>query len=62
MSDLTHFNQRGEAHMVDVGDKDVTHRVAVAGGLIRMLPATLAMIQQGDHKKGDVLGLSLIHI
>lgn len=60
MNDLTHFNQRGEAHMVDVGDKDVTHRVAVAGGEIRMLPETLAMIAEGTHKKGDVLGIARI--
>ena len=44
MSDLTHFNSRGEAHMVDVGDKATTHRVAVAAGEIRMLPETLALI------------------
>jgi len=60
MNDLTHFNQRGEAHMVDVGDKAVTHRVAVAGGEIRMQAATLEMIAQGSHKKGDVLGIARI--
>ncbi|MBX2823189.1 MAG: cyclic pyranopterin monophosphate synthase MoaC [Gammaproteobacteria bacterium] len=60
MNDLTHFNQRGEAHMVDVGDKAVTHRVAVAGGEITMLPETLAMIAEGTHKKGDVLGIARI--
>ncbi len=58
MSDLTHFNQRGEAHMVDVGDKSVTHRVAVATGEISMLPETLALIESGSHKKGDVLGIA----
>lgn len=60
MTELTHFNQAGEAHMVDVGDKPVTHRVAVAAGEISMLPATLAMIVQGDHKKGDVLGIARV--
>ncbi len=60
MSELTHFNKAGEAHMVDVGDKPVTHRVAVAGGDITMLSETLAMIVQGDHKKGDVLGIARV--
>jgi cyclic pyranopterin phosphate synthase len=60
MSDLTHFNQHGDAHMVDVGDKQVTHRVAVAEGRISMQPDTLAMIVQGDHRKGDVLGIARV--
>lgn len=60
MTELTHFNQAGEAHMVDVGDKAVTHRIAVAAGEITMLPSTLAMIVQGDHKKGDVLGIARV--
>ncbi len=60
MSELTHFNEAGEAHMVDVGDKDITHRIAVAGGFIRMLPETHAMVCQGTHKKGDVLGISRV--
>lgn len=60
MSDLTHFNQHGDAHMVDVGDKQVTHRIAVASGRISMQPETLAMIVQGDHRKGDVLGIARI--
>ncbi len=60
MSELTHFNESGHAHMVDVGAKPVTHRVAVAGGLIRMLPETHAMICAGTHKKGDVLGISRV--
>jgi len=60
MSDLTHFNESGEAHMVDVGAKDVTHRVAVAEGIIRMLPATLELIRSGGHKKGDVLGIARV--
>jgi cyclic pyranopterin phosphate synthase len=60
MSDLTHFNQAGEAHMVDVGDKSISKRVAVAAGEIVMLPETLALIQAGTHKKGDVLGIARI--
>jgi cyclic pyranopterin phosphate synthase len=55
---FTHFNQSGEAHMVDVGDKDKTHRVAIAEGMIVMLPETLQLIQAGGHKKGDVLGVA----
>jgi cyclic pyranopterin phosphate synthase len=58
MTELTHFNLAGEAHMVDVGDKAVTRRRAVAEGIIRMEPATLALIQAGGHKKGDVLGVA----
>ncbi|KRT53934.1 cyclic pyranopterin monophosphate synthase MoaC [endosymbiont of Ridgeia piscesae] len=60
MSDLTHFNAAGEAHMVDVGDKSVTHRVAVTEGRISMLPETLELIMQGGHKKGDVLGIARV--
>jgi cyclic pyranopterin phosphate synthase len=60
MTELTHFNNRGEAHMVDVGDKDVTHRVAIASGQINMKPETLAMIVGGGHKKGDVLGIARV--
>lgn len=61
MSDeLTHFDARGQAHMVDVGGKAETHRVAVASGLIRMQPATLKLIAEGGHKKGDVLGIARI--
>lgn len=58
MFDLTHFNGEGEAHMVDVGEKAVTHRVAIAEGTILMQPQTLSLIQQGGHKKGDVLGIA----
>ncbi len=57
---LNHFNQRGEAHMVDVGDKSVTQRQAVAEGFIQMQEETLQRIIQGDHKKGDVLGIARI--
>lgn len=57
---LTHFNATGDAHMVDVGDKAVTHRVAVAGGSISMLADTFAMVCAGTHKKGDVLGIARV--
>lgn len=57
---LTHFNQSGEAEMVDVGDKAVTQRVAVTEGYIEMLPQTLRLIMEGGHKKGDVLGIARI--
>jgi cyclic pyranopterin monophosphate synthase len=60
MSDLTHFNAAGEAHMVDVAGKPETRRVAVAEGRIRMRPETLALIEQGGHKKGDVLGIARV--
>jgi cyclic pyranopterin phosphate synthase len=60
MSDLTHFNQAGEAHMVDVGSKAVTKRVAVAEGQIMMLDKTLELIKAGTHKKGDVIGIARI--
>ena len=58
MTGLTHFNQNGEAHMVDIGEKSDTHRVAIATGKITMLDSTLKLIQQGGHKKGDVLGIA----
>ncbi|MBL1259720.1 MAG: cyclic pyranopterin monophosphate synthase MoaC [Thiotrichaceae bacterium] len=57
---LTHFNAAGEAHMVDVGDKDITVREGVAEGRIFMEPSTLAKIMAGDHKKGDVLGIARV--
>ena len=60
MTELTHFNKSGEAHMVDVGKKDATHRIAVTEGRIRMLPETLDMIRAGGHKKGDVLGIARV--
>ena len=59
-SPLTHFDAHGQAHMVDVGAKPATHRVAVASGRIEMLPATLALIESGSAKKGDVLGIARI--
>ena len=57
-SPLTHFDAQGQAHMVDVGDKAATRRVAVATGRIEMLPATLALIESGTARKGDVLGVA----
>lgn len=57
---LTHFDAHGQAHMVDVGAKQPTHRVAVAEGRIVMQPATLDIIQKGTAKKGDVLGIARI--
>ncbi|GAA4401457.1 cyclic pyranopterin monophosphate synthase MoaC [Quisquiliibacterium transsilvanicum] len=57
---LTHFDAAGQAHMVDVGDKAVTRRVAVASGRIRMKPATLELIRSGSARKGDVLGIARI--
>lgn len=57
---LTHFDAGGQAHMVDVGEKKETHRIAIAGGTIRMKPETLALIQSGTAKKGDVLGIARI--
>ncbi len=59
-SPLTHFDAQGQAHMVDVGAKPATRRVAVAQGRIAMLPATLALIASGSAKKGDVLGIARI--
>jgi cyclic pyranopterin phosphate synthase len=60
MSELTHFDTEGQAHMVDVGAKASTHRVARAHGIIRMLPATFAVIRDGSARKGDVLGIARI--
>ena len=57
---LTHFDERGAARMVDVGAKAETHRVAVAGGSIRMLPATFELVRSGSAKKGDVLGVARV--
>lgn len=56
MTQLTHFNQAGEAHMVDVGDKKVTQRTAIGEGYIEMQANTLTLIMAGQHRKGDVLG------
>ena len=59
-SPLTHFDAQGQAHMVDVSAKEVTHRVARAGGSIRMQPATFALIAEGRAAKGDVIGIARI--
>jgi cyclic pyranopterin phosphate synthase len=58
ISKLSHFDRRGAAHMVDVGEKAATHRVAVASGRIAMRPATLRLVAAGRAKKGDVLGVA----
>ncbi len=60
MSKLTHFNQAGEAHMVDIADKPSSARRAIASGRIVMQAETLELIQQGGHKKGDVLGVARV--
>ncbi|MBA2962930.1 MULTISPECIES: cyclic pyranopterin monophosphate synthase MoaC [Ramlibacter] len=60
MTGLTHFDAHGQAHMVDVAGKAATRRVAVAGGRIAMLPATLALVRAGSAAKGDVLGVARI--
>ncbi len=60
MSTLTHFDAHGQAHMVNVAEKPSTHRVAVASGRIEMQTATLALIEAGNAKKGDVLGIARI--
>ena len=60
MNKLTHFDASGQAHMVNVGDKPNTHRIAIATGKITMLPDTFKMVESGTHKKGDVLGISRI--
>ena len=57
---LTHFDAQGQAHMVDVGPKTSTHRIAIACGDILMLPDTLALIEAGTAKKGDVIGIARI--
>ena len=58
MSDLTHFDEQGQAHMVDVSDKDITPRIAIAKGRVIMQPNTLRQIVEGSAKKGDVLGIA----
>jgi cyclic pyranopterin phosphate synthase len=60
MKKLTHFNQAGEAHIVDVGEKASTNRLAIAEGMITMQPKTLTLIMERGHKKGDVLGVARI--
>ena len=60
MSNLTHIDEHGNAHMVDVGAKAVTERSATAEALVVMQPETLALIQSGGHKKGDVFAVARI--
>jgi cyclic pyranopterin phosphate synthase len=60
MKKLSHFDRRGAAHMVDVGEKTATHRVAVASGRVKMRPATFRLVAAGRAKKGDVLGIARI--
>jgi cyclic pyranopterin phosphate synthase len=60
VSDLTHFDASGQAHMVDVGEKSETRRIATATGRVCMLPSTLRLIVEGTSKKGDVLGVARI--
>lgn len=60
MNDFTHFDDHGNAHMVDVGDKQVSRREARASARVRMRAETLNMIASGGHKKGDVLGVARI--
>jgi len=57
---LTHFDEGGRARMVDVGEKENTHRIAVATGRITMLPETVALIREGKARKGDVLGVAQV--
>jgi cyclic pyranopterin phosphate synthase len=60
MVKLSHLDDNGAARMVDVGDKAVTERVAVAAAVVAMQPATLALLEVGGHKKGDVLAVARI--
>ena len=60
MSRLTHLDDQGAAHMVDVGDKVITERMAIAAAAVSMQPKTFALLQQGAHKKGDVLAVARI--
>jgi len=57
---LTHFNEEGRAHMVDVGDKNITERVAIATGVIHLRQETLRLIKEGEIKKGDVLAVAQV--
>ncbi len=60
MAQLSHFDAGGQAHMVDVGAKEQTGRIAIAEGWIRMQPATFALVKSGNAKKGDVIGIARI--
>jgi cyclic pyranopterin phosphate synthase len=59
-ADLTHFDESGRARMVDVGEKEVTHRVAIASGRVTMNPETVAIVREGRASKGDVLGVAQV--
>ncbi len=59
-AELTHFDNAGQAHMVDIGDKQVSRRIGIAGGSISMKAATLELVKSGTAKKGDVLGIARI--
>jgi len=58
MTGFTHFDDKGAAHMVDVGDKDITERMATATATVRMLPETFVLVRDGKAKKGDVLSVA----
>ncbi|MFQ5438745.1 MAG: cyclic pyranopterin monophosphate synthase MoaC [Paracoccaceae bacterium] len=58
MAELTHFDTKGDAHMVDVSDKPVTDRIASASGRVKMRPETLDLVKKGEAKKGDVLAVA----
>lgn len=58
MAGLTHFDASGQAHMVDVSEKSVTDRIAVAEGWVKMRPDTLALVEAGTARKGDVMGIA----
>lgn len=60
MSKLTHLDEQGAARMVDVGQKEITERIATAAATVSMLPATLALLESGAHKKGDVLAVARV--
>ncbi len=60
MAELTHFDSKGHAHMVDVGAKSITHRIARASGVIRMAPETFELVRAGTAKKGDVIGVARV--
>ena len=60
MSQLTHLDETGAARMVDVGDKDVSQRVAIATATLQMQPETLRLLREGGHKKGDVIAVARV--
>ena len=60
MSEFTHFDKKGNARMVDVSEKEITHRVAIAEGIIEMSEECFLMIKEGKHKKGDVLTVATV--